>query len=67
MGSGSVILSRSFCDVGKVVDIVEIESLFFNGINEIRALERECSERMKYFENNTVELKERIRQVVNEK
>ncbi len=42
LGSGCVILSRSFCDTSKVNDINEIREIFMRGVAEIRSVEREC-------------------------
>lgn len=43
LGSTCAILSRSFCNAEKVGDIGEIESIFMNGMREIREFEAECS------------------------
>ena len=40
LGSGCVILSRSFCNVNKHKDLSEIEKIFVDGIGEIRAYEK---------------------------
>lgn len=42
LGSGCVILSRSFCNTGKITDLAEIKSIFDNGIPKIRAYEKKC-------------------------
>lgn len=39
LGSGSVIVSRSFCNTEKVTDYREIETIFHEGIAEIRRVE----------------------------
>lgn len=43
LGSGCVILSRSFCNTSKITDLKEIESIFVNGLKNIRDFEDECS------------------------
>lgn len=43
LGSTCAILSRSFCNAEKVGDIGEIESIFMNGMREIREFEAEFS------------------------
>lgn len=43
LGSEYVILSRSFCDTGKIKDLREIERIFTDGVADIRRVERECS------------------------
>lgn len=43
VGSGCVILSRSFCNTNKITDLAEIESIFEKGLANIRAFEKECT------------------------
>lgn len=42
LGSSSVILSRSFCNLSQISDYDEIEKLFSNGLRDIRAHEIFC-------------------------
>lgn len=42
LGSGCVILSRSFCNTSKVTDLLEIEKIFKTGLAGIREFECEC-------------------------
>jgi len=42
LGSGCVILSRSFCNVSKIIDLAEVERIFNNGVSEIREYEKKC-------------------------
>ena len=42
LGSGCVILSRSFCNVSKINDLDEIRRIFTEGVADIRAYERIC-------------------------
>ena len=57
LGSGMVILSRSFCNIDKYADLGAIEEIFFRGVREIRTLEKECATHAKYFVENRQELK----------
>ncbi|MGN1001713.1 MAG: aldolase/citrate lyase family protein [Oscillospiraceae bacterium] len=52
LGSTCAILSRSFCNVNKITDLSRIESIFANGIREIRNLEQECQRHCAYFTDN---------------
>lgn len=64
LGSSSVILSRSFCNAEKISHLGVISSTFVNGIQEIRALEAACEERMRYFSENKQELNEKIQEII---
>lgn len=61
LGSTCVILSRSFCDVNKIGDIAEIQSIFKNGVRDIRDFEAECASHVAYFE----ESREKLREIVD--
>lgn len=52
LGSSSVILSRSFCNIAKIGDMNEIRQVFVNGVASIRTLEDECRNQLAYFEDN---------------
>lgn len=56
LGSTCVILSRSFCNINKVSDMRVLRSLFRDGVNQIRQLERECAEGCMDYEQNYREL-----------
>ena len=56
LGSGCVILSRSFCDVTKQHHIGIINATFIKGVREIRDLERECEKHSSFFFDNEKEL-----------
>lgn len=43
LGSQYVILSRSFCNTGKITDLGEIKRIFRQGVADIRRVERECA------------------------
>ena len=42
LGSGCVILSRSFCNTNIITDLGEIENIFQTGLKGIREFEDEC-------------------------
>lgn len=68
--SESVILSRSFCNTEIVEDEDEIEKIFVSGIEEIRAVEKECMEHSTFFEKNMYDVAqcvERVKSVCREK
>ena len=60
LGSTSVILSRSFCNVDKIKHMGEISNLFVNGIQDIRNLENQVSIHSKFFENNIKDVKKGV-------
>ncbi len=43
LGSQYVILSRSFCNTGKITDMDEIQRIFAEGVADIRRVERDCT------------------------
>ena len=63
LGSGFAILSRSFCDLQKIQDLAQVETLFRKGIREIRALEAECELHAKYFRENRLALAAKVREI----
>ena len=44
LGSGCVILSRSFCNTAKIPELSEIRRIFTDGVAAIRAFEKVCAE-----------------------
>ena len=53
LGSQYVILSRSFCNTGKITDLDEIRRIFTEGVADIRRVERDCAAwAQKQFEEN---------------
>lgn len=60
LGSGCVILSRSFCDVTKVRHIGIINAMFLKGVREIRDLEADCERHAAFFHDNHDELCARV-------
>ena len=60
LGSGCVILSRSFCDVSKVRHIGIINSMFLKGVREIRELEAQCEGHARFFRENEAEVRTKV-------
>ena len=67
LGSGCVILSRSFCDVEKMPDIDTIRETFQQGVRAIRDLERECETHSRFFFDSQRELKRLVEQITGGK
>lgn len=63
LGSTSAILSRSFCNLEKVRHIGIVSSTFIDGIKGIRALEKECEEKINYFRQNEKEVAKRVQSI----
>jgi len=63
LGSGSVILSRSFCNVNKVVELSEIQNIFERGVKEIRSYELNMAD-SNDFEQNQLEVCKTIKKIV---
>ena len=62
LGSGCVILSRSFCNTNKVTNLSEIEDVFNAGLESIRCFECKCAEYgITQFEEN----KQNVKNAVN--
>ena len=51
LGSGCVILSRSFCNTFKITDINELNTVFSKGITDIRKYESTCKDATDFNEN----------------
>ena len=64
LGSHMAILSRSFCNVNNFEELDAVEEIFYRGVREIRTLEKECGEHLKYFSDNRKELTEAVDGVV---
>lgn len=63
LGSTCAILSRSFCNVDKINHIGKISSIFINGIEEIRNLERECEDYQDFFANNKRDVAKCVKEI----
>ncbi len=66
LGSKMTILSRSFCNIDRYDNIDAIEEIFFRGVREIRALERECAVHAMYCIENRRELRAAVADVVQQ-
>ena len=66
LGSGMAILSRSFCNIDRYDNLDAIEEIFFRGVREIRALEKECAAHAVYFSENRAELCSAVEAAVQE-
>lgn len=72
LGSTMAIVSRSFCDAGKITNRDEICRIFDKGIANIRKFEQEVFEEKlqghkEYFEQNQYEIKRIVNQIVGDK
>ena len=63
LGSGCVILSRSFCDVAKLRHIGMINATFIRGVREIRELEQECEVHSRFFFDSEKELTRLVKHI----
>lgn len=64
LGSHMAILSRSFCNINNFEELDAVEEIFYRGVREIRMLEKECGEHLKYFSDNRKELTAAVNGVV---
>ncbi len=64
LGSGSVILSRAFCNTNLIKDLSEIEQVFESGVKAIREYEDFCSKQNDaFFKQNHKELQEIVNRI----
>ena len=64
--SNMAILSRSFCDTSKIVNIDEIDRIFHEGVKEIRAYEEFLSNQTDaFFKKNHEEVILKVNEIVN--
>lgn len=66
LGSSMVIVSRSFCNTDVITDLNEVKKIFIEGIGEIRRLEAEAEEVANYFKKNQTEVKEAVKNIVEQ-
>ena len=64
LGSKMVILSRSFCNINNFEELEAVEEVFYRGVREVRALEKECQYYKDYFTKNREELITAVNSVV---
>jgi len=68
LGSSMVILSRSFCDTGKVTDINEIEKEFTHGVREIREYETMLKDKDRdFFVINQRIVRDKVSEIIKER
>ena len=66
LGSSMVIVSRSFCNTDVITNLNEVRKIFIEGIGEIRRLEAEAEEAANYFKKNQNEVKEAVKNIVEQ-
>jgi len=64
LGSTCAILSRSFCNTNIVTDISEVESIFTNGLADIRAWEAKCDSGQVDLDDNKQQIIEIIEKIL---
>ena len=64
LGSGCVILSRSFCNTALISDVDESRHVFMNGVAAIREEEAQCQRHMAFFVENKIEVEKAVRNIV---
>ena len=67
LGSGCAILSRSFCNTNLITNKDEVENVFKQGLKEIRALEEECEIHQRFFSDNELVVKEKVKTIVEKR
>ena len=70
LDSNGAILSRSFCNLQRITDLAQVQSIFGNGMADIRNLEQECrlrKERGDDFSDNQRIVAEKIRAICERK
>lgn len=66
LDSTRAILSRSFCNVDKMNDLIKIQQVFTNGIQDIRNLENEIQIHKDYFRNNRSFIEYTVANIANQ-
>lgn len=68
LGSTAAILSRGFCDANLVKDPMEVESIFIEGVKNIRLKEKEVEEYTeKQYQENLAVIREKVALIVEAK
>ncbi len=65
LGSGCVILSRSFCDVSKIKHVGVINRMFLRGVRAIREVEEECEEHARFFWDNEALVRRKVAEIAD--
>lgn len=66
LGSTSVILSRSFCNVNKITDLEEIKATFEDGLKSLREYETKVEAHVKFFKDNIEEIKHCVGEIIGD-
>ena len=66
LGSGRAILSRSFCDIAKTKELSEVETIFREGMAELRDFELRFDRSPEALEENHRELQRRVARVIRD-
>ena len=67
LGSNSVILSRSFCDIKQMENLIEVDEVFTRGVTEIREYEEYCkSQELSFFNKNKEVVKRKVEAICGE-
>lgn len=64
LGSTCIILSRSFCNTEKQIDLEVIRDKFVTGIRTLRSFEREIELHSRYFDENNAFMKQCVAQII---
>lgn len=66
LGSTMAILSRSFCDIGNIDQLEEINNYFATGVQQIRSLEKRLTEEtVDFFKHNQDNVIRRVAEIVS--
>ena len=65
LGSSMVIVSRSFCNTDKITDLEDVRRIFEKGISDIRQLEIQSEEAIKYFSKNREAVVRCVNNIIN--
>ncbi len=66
LGSSSVILSRSFCNVAKQPSVEAVERVFYTGVGDIRQREKFCLHHPELYEDNKLVVQQKVSQILND-
>lgn len=66
LGSSSAILSRSFCNMNSATDLDDVNSIFTDGVREIRLFEKMCEDSSVGYSENTDKICRIVHRIVEE-
>ena len=67
LGSSMVIVSRSFCNTDRIMNLEEVRHIFQTGIADIRQLEQEAEKVANYFSNNRRAVINSVKDIIRNK